>query len=230
MERVKSILAVVLSAAIGGVAGGLAVGWSRTPADTPKPSATSAGALAGDLDELENRVEMLEKQVERLQQYGLRQIQMPLAVPAGAASGEGEPRDQKPVIDTPVFEAAVRDVLDRIQQERVSDRNLRNDQRRESATQQWADRFAKQAELSEEQKAKVLQIAQEYAQLLRQARESDAGPTTREESQTRRNALREQSEKRLNEVLSARQMQSYRQSEDLRLDRAARGTGRSRNN
>ena len=223
MERsLSSVIVPIVAGLLGGALGGLVVGYARPATPAPRGNGSSINALAGDVDELAARVETLEKQVARLQQMRPSVVQVPVAA-AGTPPEEGAPPQHPKAIDDPVFEAAVRDVVDRIQQERTTDREARMDERRQRATQQWADRFGQQLQLSDDQKAKVLAIAQEYAQKLRDLRDSDAGPASREDWRAQRDAIRDQSEQRLGEVLTPRQMQSYKASDDLRIDAAMRG-------
>lgn len=222
MDRiVSSAIVPVLAGVFGGVIGGLIVTYARPAPPPARASTVAASSLAGDVDDLASRVELLEKQVSRLHQVRApAPIQIPVAA-AGEPSAEGAAPGK--VVDDPVFEAAVRDIVDRVQQERSADRLTHMEERRQQAVGQWADRFGQQLQLSEEQKAKVLAIAQDYVQKLRDLHDSDAGPTTREEWRSQRNALRDQSEQSLSGVLTPSQMQSYKASEDLRIDAAMRG-------
>jgi hypothetical protein len=114
----------------------------------------------------------------------------------------------------------VRDVMERVQQERV-------DERRSAMAQRWADQLAEKLELSDAQKANVLAIAQDLGQRLRELRESANGPPGGPSMREQRTALVTQAEKRLGEVLSSRQMQVYQESSELHLGSALRG-GRGR--
>ncbi len=166
------------------------------------------------------RIEALENQVGRLAQQRWAPAAIPM--PVQAAPSDSSARAANP-IDTPVFEAAVRDVIDRMERDRAEERATRRTERQTQQAQRWADRLATQASLTEEQKLKLVAIAREYQERLRQAMESDGGPVGREEFAARRNAARAESEKKLEEVLSPRQLQTYKESDDLRLDRGVRG-------
>ena len=224
MHRESSILIAAIPAVVGGGVGSSTTSWFRG-VSSAKP-ASSASSTAADLDELSNRVDTLEGQVARLGQQ--RWVAIPTPVPAAAtATDSPAPSAAKPV-DDPVFEAAVRDVLDRVERDKTSDRESRRVERQTQQTQRWLDGFAKQTSLTDDQKAKALAIAQEYLQNLRLAGESDAGALSREERNERRNAVRAESEKQLGQVLSSQQMQAYKESDGLRLDAITRGGGRNR--
>lgn len=220
VSHTTTILVAGIAALIGGIVGGATTSWMRS--DAPKPAASVRHELP-DYDDLSMRIEALESQVGRLAQQ--RWAPAALPTPAQAAPADSTARPANP-IDTPVFEAAVRDVIERMEHDRAEDRAARRTERQTQQAQRWVDRLAGQASLTEEQKAKLVAIAREFQDRLRQGMESDGGPISREEFVERRNAARAESEKKLGEVLSPQQMQTYKESDNLRIDRMARGGGR----
>ncbi|APR76522.1 Hypothetical protein A7982_01869 [Minicystis rosea] len=186
----------------------------------PRAAATVRAEDDGDLSA---RIATLEAEVSRLQQQ--RRSAPPPRAAAEAPAATGEPARARPLVDDPVFESGVRDVLDRIQQERAGER----EDRRTQAQQRWADRLTEQAGLSDQQKAKVLGIAQDLAEKMRGLRDPDAGASSPEGFRAQRDAFRAESEQRLAEVLSPKQMEIYRGSSDLRIEagwgRGGRGRG-----
>jgi hypothetical protein len=130
----------------------------------------------------------------------------------GASAGSQAPAQPlAPVVDDPVFEAAVRDVMDRAQEEREADRELEREERRKRMAQRWSDELASQLALSDAQRPKVQAIVQEFFDQLRAMREADAGTIGREERRQRMRDLREQGERKLNEVLDRSQQEKYKQ-------------------
>jgi hypothetical protein len=216
MDRPTTLLVAAIAGALAGFGGGLVTGWVR-----PRPPAVKAvpagdGALGDEVRGLGAQVAALEAEVARLRQQ--RRGAPAPAPPASAGAPHGHA-----IADDPVFEAAVRDVVDRVQQERAGER----EERRVQVTQRWADRLAERLSLSDAQKAKALAIAEDLAQKLRDLRDADGGLGGGSWPEAR-DALRAQGEQRLGEVLSATQMATYRESSDLRIDAAARGGARRR--
>lgn len=189
------------------------------PAEKPTPA--HASAPRDEVRELSAQVAALQAEVARLRQQRTASGSTRPQIEAAAQPGDAPAR---PVVDDPVFEAAVRAVMDRAQQERAGER----EERRAQASQRWADRLAEQAELSDAQKAKALTIAQELAEKLRDLREADAGPASAQAFRAQRDALRTQSEQRLAEVLSAHQMEVYRGSTELQMEAGGGRGGRRR--
>jgi uncharacterized small protein (DUF1192 family) len=211
------LLAAAVAGALAGVLGGFVQG-RMSPVDKPAPAHVSS--QRDEVRELAAQVAALQAEVTRLRQQraasGAARPQVEAATPPGDAPAA------RPVVDDPVFEAAVRAVMDRAQQERAGER----EERRAQATQRWADRLAEQAELTDAQKVKALAIAQELTDKVRELRDADAGSSQAFRAQ--RDALRAQSEQRLGEVLSARQMEIYRASAELQMEAGGARGGRRR--
>jgi hypothetical protein len=218
------------SALVGGVVGALlAISLVK-----PKPETTRALAertTPGERAEpagtpLDDRVARLERSVQEL---GLRDglghtAARANAAPGEAAAGKAPVADVAPLIDNPVFEAAVRDVLDRAEQERNVERESQRAEWRQQASEEWASSLTEKLRLTDMQKAKALTVATTFWEKLRDLRQGDAGPPlNRQELRTRMDELRSAAEAELSQVLSASQMNSYRE-----LDEASRlGSRRS---
>jgi len=207
------------------VIGGLLVRYAHSGA--PDPKAGAKHQPSAEKADLEERLAALERQI------GARQppprILRPPPAPAttagspnsGSSSAARPAPDPPAVVDDPVFEAAVRDILERVDEERDSEREVRSEERRREAAHGWTAEFAARAALREDQKAKVFSIVQEYLNALRDPRDSgpDAGPAmTRREWRARSRELRDRAEQRLAEVLSRDQLDSYHAlDEDQRI-------------
>jgi hypothetical protein len=194
---------------LAGVLGGFVHGWMK-PAEKPAPA--HASTQQDEVRALSAQVTALQADVARLRQQ--RATSTSTRPQAEAAAAPGDAATARPVVDDPVFEAAVRAVMDRAQQERAGER----EERRAQATQRWADRLAEQAELNEAQKARALAIATDLADKVRELRDADAGAGSFQTFRAQRDALRAQSEQRLGEVLSTHQMEIYRGSTELQLE------------
>ena len=146
------------------------------------------------------------------------------ASPEAARTEKPPPADVAPIVDNPVFEAAVRDVMDRAEQERSLERETQRAEWRKRASEEWGNDLSQKLRLTDIQKAKVIEIANGFWEKLRDARQSDAGaPPTREQRRQQLDALRQAAEADLAKVLDHSQITSYRE-----LDEASRlGTPRS---
>jgi hypothetical protein len=132
-------------------------------------------------------------------------------VVAPQAPGTAAPK----AIDDPAFEAAVRDVVERAERERLHEMQGHT-------VHLWGDKLAEKAELNDTQKAKAIEIATELQEKIRELRSPDGGLPPNRELGPKRDELREQAEKRLADVLSTKQMQVYRDSPELRIDSPGR--------
>lgn len=210
------MLPLVVAAVLGGAVGGFVV--SRFSAPRPAPSLSAelpVKAATNEAGPLETRVLALEEKVARLSRRppGMSAVLAPSANRDGGGAG-----DPRPVIDDPVFEVAVRDIVDRVEEERSSERDVRRDEQRKRMSETWVADLGLELSLSDAQKAKVTEIVSEMFQRLRDLRNVDAGTLRRSERVARMRAVSEDAEKKLSGVLDASQMTAYRAlDEDLRL-------------
>ena len=196
--------ASLLSGGVGGFVGHSLAGSGKKPdktvASAEEPEASEAApAATGDAD---SRLASLERKVARLERQ--RQIAQAFADPAGQAGGSGT----HPV-DDPVFETAVRDVLERVDEERDDQRRERRTQRIQQISERWSDDLAKKLALSEDVKKKVAEIIKQQFEEMANARNNpDAG---RGDWRDRMREQREKTDKALSGVLTPAQMEQMRE-------------------
>jgi hypothetical protein len=127
--RISPFLGPALGAIAGGVIATLVTLWAVLPKTPEKKRAprTETEAVA-EPPELEGRVAALERAVQRLHQQ--RALLPSLSSAKAAAADAAGSKDTPPVVDDPVFEAAVRDVMQRVEEEKIADRELERSERR----------------------------------------------------------------------------------------------------
>jgi hypothetical protein len=114
-------------------------------------------------------------------------------------------------VDDPVFEAAVRDVLDRVQDEREAQRNTRRDQREAESADRWVLAVGPQLQLREDQQSQIKAILQKQSESMRALRDSntDDRPMLRSEWRAKMTEISQQTETALLGVLDASQKAKY---------------------
>ena len=65
MQRGSTILIAIVAGALGGVGGGLSTAWLRSRPAGAKPAGPGLNAVTADVQDLANRVETLEAEVNR---------------------------------------------------------------------------------------------------------------------------------------------------------------------
>jgi hypothetical protein len=214
---------IALAAVVGGVLGGL-VSWGVAGARGASPKGVeSAGAIAEDADERLAALERRMAQVERRRPFrpatpagGTPAAPNPLPPTAAPTDPQaGEP----PTVDDPVFEAAVRDVVQRVEEERDDDRQIQREGQRQAAAHRWATQLTDKLGLREDQKAKVATVARELYDQMRELFRGDAGAgVTSEDRREKVRALRKQYEEKLSGVLDPAQLGEYQKlDDDLKL-------------
>jgi hypothetical protein len=178
-----------------------------------KPTAVSA-ARGGDL---EQRVQRLERKIAMLE----RQRAVARVLAGDDEDGEERGGAAPKAVDDPVFEMAVRDVVDRVGQERAEERRVERKERMQRWADRWTDQVATAVKLDAAQKAKVQQIMRDHFDAMLRAREATesgdagAGPGGFRE---RRREMREALDKRLSQALTPAQLRdltALRESGDL---------------
>ncbi|MBK8994699.1 MAG: hypothetical protein IPM35_02965 [Myxococcales bacterium] len=229
MAQLPPAALAVVAALIGGVAGGAVVRMTtRTPG--PATSAAREPGAAPDTSDLEKRVAELERNSSRADRTRRIERAAAQAAPAGdepaAAPGSG-----RPSIDDPVFETAVRDIIDQIAEERREERDARRTDRQKRLAESYAGELGTELGLSDVQKQKVAEVVQQYFEDLRAMRESDAGPGSRDDWRERARAERQKAEGKLAQVLDPAQMEKYKALDDDKKLGAGGGgrRGRQRN-
>jgi hypothetical protein len=184
--------ALVAGAASGYVAGGA----NRAPA--PKASAQRVQAEDDEDDGLVpiedgDDAAALKRRVARLEaQLTLLKKGLALAQASGQDTGDGTA--PKPIVDgtNPVFELAVRDVMERVQEEGRQDRQDRWRQRSSERVNSTVDTVATKVQLSDSEKDKLREILLDQAEKFMAMRQGgDAGaPRNRDEWRDRMNQIR----------------------------------------
>jgi hypothetical protein len=180
---------------------------------------------------IDGRVEALERTVRALALKESVARAMKQATPEAAGTEKPPPADVAPIVDNPVFEAAVRDVMERAEEERNLERETQRAEGRQRAAEEWSNDLSQKLRLTDVQKAKVTEIAQSFWEKLRETRQGgDAGVRpSREERRQQLDQLRQAAEAELAKVLDHSQLTSYRElDESARLGSPRRGRGGQR--
>jgi hypothetical protein len=218
-----SLSGVIAIAAVAGGAIGGAVAWRVAGGGGASKADASASAAARGADE---RLAALER---RMAQMEMRRSFRP-ATPAGGTpaapnplpptAAQADPQADAPkAVDDPVFEAAVRDVVQRVEDERDSERQVAREEQRHAAAQRWATELTGKLGLRDDQKAKLSTLAREYYDQLRDVFRGDAGTgLPPEERREKVQALRAQYDDKLGGVLDHTQLGEYQKlDDDLKL-------------
>jgi hypothetical protein len=175
------------------------------------------GERAAVESSLLKRVESVEQALRALQSRRTPPPPRPRAAESGltAADSIAEPGQAARPIDDPVFEAAVLDVLERAEEDRDSERDVKRNERQRQRAEHWANEVTARLALSPAQAAKILEIQSQLVADLRERRRAspDGQFVPREERQAATRALRERAEQQLRELLDARQVAAYDQLE-----------------
>lgn len=235
MSTTSTLWTSALVALVGGAVGGV-VGRVTAPASAQAPTAVAespgdGNQPASDAPALAKRVGELEATVRELERE--RRLR-------GAARAYAEPPEQSPApdggvrgpaaVDDPVFEAAVRDVLDQVRVEQRSQRDTEREERRRESVTRWSGGLQAKLRLTDPQRQKIERIAEDYFAELRKLRDSDARPQSREEWRTKMQALREQSNAKIGGLLDPSQRRDYQAlAAEEQLGFGLGGGGRRRN-
>lgn len=219
MERFATVGRFALAGVIGGLVGaGVCLAFFRPAEPRARPVASAEKVTAAD-PALETRLAALEAAVRALETRRPVQPRTEAATTSAAARTTSAPSTGD-LIDDPLFEAAVRDVLSRIETDRRAERDVRRDERWRARVENYVNRLEAQLGLNAEQKAQMAAIALEHRDTLRQRLDAieDTDPNAREKRRELTAALRAEAERKLEQVLDARQMAQYRQlGEDMRI-------------
>jgi hypothetical protein len=216
--RFWALFVPALSGVSGGAVGALVVlalahsGTGKDP--VPRPELDQGDSKA-ERAALGARVATLESS---LRQLALRSALISAAAQAKGATGQGADSgaaDVAPIVDNPVFEAAVRDVMGRAEEERSLEREAQRAEWRKRAANDWANQLGQKLRLTDTQKAKVTEVANAFWDRLRDLRNSDAGAAaSRSEWREQVSTLRKSAEGELSQVLDPTQMNSYRELDE----------------
>jgi hypothetical protein len=175
-----------------------------------------------DPEELESRFATLEAAMRRCERE--RTLGAASTRPSTPEANSPEPvssgRAIRATVDDPVFEEAVRDVLERLESERAKERAAERLERRRATAERWSGDLGQRLGLSDVQKSKLTELAVEYNGRIQEMWRADAGaePVRPTERRERMQSLRTEYEQRLSGVLDGRQMNDYRAlGEEYRL-------------
>ncbi len=222
MSGIQSTVLVVVGACIGGAAGAgvtllLApeskqVALAKDEATVSK-KAPKARRPTDDVTRLERRLDSLER---RLSLLTFAQAHSKPTKPAADVAGDDAPAEPPKVVDDPVFEAAVRDVVDRIDFEKETQRDVERTERRQASTKRWVESISNELKLTQEQQEKIAGVVAGYYEKLRELRDADAPdrPLLRSEWRERMRAARAEAEEGLKAVLDTDQRSKYEQLDE----------------
>lgn len=207
-----------LGSVLGGIAGAslvLALGTPKTgeleKERAPEPSAHARSANESDrqdeLAALRARVDSLNRRVSLL--TFAQEHRSPTTADDNRQDAGRETPEKS--VDDPVFEAAVRDVIDQVDEERDAQRDARRAERRTEWTKRWIVSLGDQLALRPDQAARIEAIVGEHVEAMRALRNSDgdAGPVLRSEWRRRVKEISDQSEQKLGSVLDPSQKAKY---------------------
>lgn len=217
MLAVMKWLASALPAALGAVAGcvvGVVATRSSATDDAPRPLPAQAERVFEPEDVEPDEMGPLIARVRSLEQrVSLLTAALGQAQREGAADG-AEPGSElsKADVADPVFEAAVRDILDRVNDERREQRTERTRQRAQYGAQRVTDHLTQELGLTEQQKQELLEIFKAHFEKLASLRDEDAAdaPATPGEWRARMTELRQTTDAKLEGTLTPAQLEKYR--------------------
>jgi hypothetical protein len=211
MDWMGWIRVLVVAGLVGGFAGGLVSEW-RQP--SLRPESRSVAALTSepeDLERLDNRLAAVERATLELERerrlLGLIRTRVEQdSASEGAAADAASDAPNK--IDDPVFAEAVRDVVQKVDVERSSERV---DEKRRKLARQWSIQTSQVLALSDAQASALNQLAVEYSQEADSLAEGDDGAEAPDPERLRAQlaALRGRYEQRLGGILDGKQMSLY---------------------
>jgi hypothetical protein len=199
---------------VGGISGGALV-WALVAHGTPRTRAGASAEIASeaapaqsaadDADNVETRIARLERRNASAQALGEAVRSM--------NAGDAQPFAPSAVkADNPVFELAVRSVLEEVEWEKTEERKAEQQNRRAERAAHMAEYLTQKLSLTSDQKSNVEKIFAESMTAFRNLRESPDGgrsPESRQEWRKAAEQVRTQTEQRLGQVLTPAQLQSY---------------------
>ena len=222
------MIIALASALGGGLVGGLVVHVARPRAPVRAEAAPESSAGAEESGALERRVGRLEQQL----QYSERRQRTVDALQKMAQEKSpdgGSAAVTRSAVDDPVFEAAVRDVLDQVETERSLERKERRTERVRAMADRFVERLTPDLGLNEAQKQKLLSILREHFEAMMQgAAQSDGGVPAPDQWRARQRERREKLDQKLGEVLSEPQLKKMRELQESGELPGFGGRGRGR--
>jgi hypothetical protein len=208
------VLASFASALLGGMSGTSLMLWMTQRDAASEPAA--ATARVGEA-ELGRRLELVE-QALAANEPRVRVVSTALASTGGEPTGtEPAALDEAPAhVDNPVFEAAVRDIIDRTEEGRDDERAAARDEKRRHRDRDWVNELTMRLGLTPAQTERRSTIQADLASTLEHERQSSASEpfTPRDKRRAARRAIRERADEQLRGVLAPRQQSAYDQLND----------------
>ncbi|NLE86271.1 MAG: hypothetical protein GX607_07725 [Myxococcales bacterium] len=213
MNWLKSALPAAVGALLGCVAGltYAAKGPTATP-ERERPARAARLPVSAEQDDqeletLSNRVRSLEQRVSLL----TAALNSARGTAAPAAAGDQEEVPAPADVADPVFEAAVRDILDRIDDERREEQVNRTRQRTQFGAQRTAERLTQELGLTQSQQQELFEIVKKHYEALAALRDEDAPdrPATPGEWRDKLREIRDATDERMKAALSPRQLEKY---------------------
>lgn len=211
MSRI--VVASFASALLGAVIGASAVAWWLSPgtpasaSQEPSDRSPDAQALGRADSDLERRLAVVERALGALSARS--HFRGPSLEPSGSAPASSAPHP----VDTPVFEAAVMDIMERAAEGRAEERAAAKDEKRRQKAQHWANELTLQLGLSPAQTETLLEIQAELDEELERERVRGNAPDTpyasKEQRRAVREAARQSAERRLRALLAPPQLATY---------------------
>lgn len=109
----------------------------------------------------------------------------------------------------PVFEAAVRDILERIDDERRQERTTRSQKRAQLGAERASSRLAEELSLTDRQKQELFEIMKKHYESMAALRDSDDQPGTPGEWRERMQEVRRKTEEAIESHLSPAQVEKF---------------------
>ena len=215
MSWLKSALPAAFGALLGCAAGltYAAQGPIVTAKQERPPTRAARIPVSAEQDDqefatLSTRVRSLEQRVSLL--TAALNVARGGAAPAAAATDQDDAIAAADVAD-PVFEAAVRDILDRIDDERREEQVTRAQQRTQFGAQRAAERLTQELSLTQSQQQELFDIVRKHYESLATLRDEDAPdrPATPGEWRDKLREIRDATDERMKAALSPGQLEKY---------------------
>lgn len=219
----RTLIASFASGVLGAVIGASVVAWRVSPDEVPpaaeKPASADVRAPERADADLERRIAAVERMVTLLETRTRARGTTPEPSVAAPASSTPHP------VDTPVFEAAVMDIMERAEEGRAEEKAAARDEKRRQKARHWANELTLQLGLSPAQTEELLEIQGDLEDELERERRRgnapDAPYASKEQRRAARDAARRAAEGKLRALLSPPQLATYEGLDDrLKLDRS----------
>lgn len=203
---------------------------------TQKEAALSREAVAQLRAEMQTRLSAVDRSleaVERTSDGGLQaadgfapRVRVLPPAPASASDPSAAPSPDEPVrIDSPLFEAAVLDIIERSDDARDAERAVVRDEVRRRRDKYWTDELTMRLGLTPAQTERLSAIQAQLTKDLDRVRSETAdGRALRESRRAARHAVRQRADEQLRGVFTRQQVAAYEALDDkLKLYRQRDG-------